>query len=104
ERPGRPGGPAAPLRRADEDQTARAVSTLDAAGPRRQRPAVPPGGRGAARDRERDVSSEPGVAMQGLPLSQPMLGVAGGGVGALAATMMQGSSRSGRPESNGDIK
>ena len=75
---GRPGGPAAPVRRADQDEAAGAVPLLDAARSRREPPALPAGGRGAARDRGGRVPSEPGLAVQGLPVPEPVLGVAVG--------------------------
>jgi hypothetical protein len=41
ERPGRPGGPAAPVRCAHQDEAAGALPLLDAAGSRRERAAIP---------------------------------------------------------------
>src|SRR5206468_11547474 len=68
ERPGRPGRPPAPLRRLDQDQTTGAPPLLDDAGPRREPPAPPAGGRGPPRDRGRGLPPEPRLALQGLPL------------------------------------
>jgi hypothetical protein len=52
------------------------ATVLDAAGPGRERAAVPTGGRGPAWDRGRRVPSEPRVAVQGLRVPEPVLGVA----------------------------
>jgi hypothetical protein len=59
-----------------QDRAARALSILDAARPRRERPAVSARGRGAERNRGRRVPPEPGLAVQGLPVPKPVLGVA----------------------------
>jgi hypothetical protein len=64
-----------PQQGAPEDEAAGAVPVLDAAGLGGQRAALPSGGGGAAGDRGGGVRAEAGVAVQGLPISERVLGV-----------------------------
>lgn len=71
----RPRRGAPPVRRAHEDQAAGAASVPDDARPGGERAAVPAGGGGAARGRGERVLSEPGVAVQRVPVQEEVLGV-----------------------------
>jgi len=66
-------GPAAAIRRAHQEEAARALPVLDAAGSSGERAALQARGRGPARDRGRRVPFEPGLAVQGLPVPKPVL-------------------------------
>ena len=68
-------GPPPPLRRAHEDQAARAPPLLDHPRPRGERPALPAGRRDPRRRRCGRLPAAGRLALPGLPGAEPVLGV-----------------------------
>ena len=75
QRPGRPGGPAAALRRPDQDEAAGAAPILDPTRSGGQRPALSSGSGDPARDRGWCVRAQHWLAVSRLPISKSVLGL-----------------------------